>query len=278
MSWYLAVDFQLFLLTPFVSLLALWNHIAALCLLGVSSVLSMVLGVVYAYKGEWSIDFLDQSTYFADYYITPWFRAPPYLFGMMLAIVWFYHYRGTTRGLLPSLVGRVRRDRIFVYSLLAISFLLMGITVYGARGAYLDNPPSWSRQLMSVYIGLSKPAWTLGLALLCYLLFLGEGGLLKAFLECRAFTVLSRLTYCAYLIHPAIIYWTYGELLGPIHFSDEWYAFTYVGVLSSVMAVSAAVHLMVRTTTTTTSLPLNTHPEASSAEHSRLCLLMLLLL
>lgn len=237
---------QLFLLTPFVAAAGVWNHVATLTLLTISGVLSSVLAVVYAYKDEWSIDFLDQSTYFGDYYIVPWFRAPPYLLGMGLAVVWFHFYRGSSTGVLPSLGrGGVRRDRVWVYSLLAVAFFLMGLTVYGAQPAYRDNPPPWDKLTMSMYIGLSKPAWTVGLALFCYLLFLGEGGLIKSFLECRAFTVLSRLTYCAYLVHPAIIYWTYGELLGPIHYTDEWYALTYMGVLSSVVLVSTAVHLLV---------------------------------
>jgi hypothetical protein len=38
---------------------------------------------------------------------------------------------------------------------------------------------------MAAYIALSKPAWTLGLVIMCSLLFLGEGGPIKALLECR---------------------------------------------------------------------------------------------
>jgi peptidoglycan/LPS O-acetylase OafA/YrhL len=105
---------------------------------------------------------------------------------------------------------------------------------------------------------LSKPAWTVGLALLCYLLFLGklcvfffvhfslfsgslcgvfldeqkgrgeslaicvllislstqqptgEGGPIKWLLESRPFTVVSRLTYCMYLIHPGKCFGLFG--------------------------------------------------------------------
>ena len=103
--------------------------------------------------------------------------------------------------------------------------------------------------------------------------FTGEGGWIKSLLECRPFTVTSRLTvraytygalpepyqsrsranssktgshappnsqhhvlqslpptilnqqlkqYCAYLIHPAVIFWVYGDHLGPIHYSTVW--------------------------------------------------------
>jgi hypothetical protein len=46
-------------------------------------------------------------------------------------------------------------------------------------------------------------------------------------------------------VHPAIIYWVYDTLEGPIHYSTEWYAFTFVGYIASVTLVSAAVHLVV---------------------------------
>jgi len=75
---------------------------------------------------------------------------------------------------------------------------------------------------MSAYIAWSKPAWTVGLAIMSFLLFSGEGGVIRSLLQCRAFTVLSRLCYCAYLIHPAIINWYYGSLISPIHFTRIW--------------------------------------------------------
>jgi hypothetical protein len=38
----------------------------------------------------------------------------------------------------------------------------------------------------------------------------------------RPFTVWSRLTYCMYLVHPAVIYWMYNSMQGPIHYSSIW--------------------------------------------------------
>lgn len=127
------------------------------------------------------------------------------------------------------------------------SFVLMGATIFGAQGAYTDNPPAWSSLTTSMYVGLGKPAWTIGLALMCYLLFLGEGGVLKMFLECHAFTVLSRLTYCTYLVHIILIYWITAEFIGPVHYTDEWLVLMYVGFLGSGGAVATVLHLLVST-------------------------------
>lgn len=239
---------QLFLLTPFVAAAGVWNHIATLALLGLSCLLSAGLAILYAYRNAWSTVSVGGSDYIKYYYMAPWFRAPPYLIGMMLAIVWFHNHRGTSAGHIVALrFPNSGCNRLLVYSLFAASFVLMGSTLCGGQGAFTDIPPSWSKATMSMYIGLSKPAWTIGLALMCYLLFLGEGGVVKTFLECHAFTVLSRLTYCVYLVHVIIIYWLNGELLGPVHYSNNWLALMYSGLITMAMAVATVLHLLVST-------------------------------
>lgn len=58
---------------------------------------------------------------------------------------------------------------------------------------------------------------------------LGEGGPIRRLLESHALAVVSRLTYCMYLIHPSVIYWCYAQQVGPIHFSNLWLCVTYLG-------------------------------------------------
>lgn len=219
-----------------------------LALLAMGVLLSAVLAVASAYKKEWSVIIFGPSDFFTGFYVMPWFRAPPHLVGMMLAIVWFHYHRGSARAnLLANGSTNRPHDVLWVYVLFALSFVLMGIPAYGQQGAYADNPAPWSRLTMCMYIGLSKPTWALGLALMCYLLFLGEGGVLKAFFECRAFTVLSRIIFCVYLVHTCIMIWAYGEVLGPIHYTDNWLALLYMSFVTAAVSFAAAVHLLVST-------------------------------
>ena len=126
-----------------------------------------------------------------------------------------------------------------------MALFLFGITVLGAQGAYTNLPPDWSDETMSVYIALSKPAWTLGLCILSILLFIGEAPLINMILANRLTAILGRLTFCAYLIHPSILYWIYFSSNYPNHFSDIWYATTFLSVVSSVFLLSALFHLAV---------------------------------
>lgn len=42
-------------------------------------------------------------------------------------------------------------------------------------------------------------------------------------------TVVSRLTYCMYLVHPSVIFWLYAQQHSPVHFSGLWLCVTYLG-------------------------------------------------
>jgi hypothetical protein len=66
------VDFQIFLLMPFVAALAAYKHNFTLALLGVCTCVSVGYAWIAGYQNDWSIDILDQGAYFQDYYIKPW--------------------------------------------------------------------------------------------------------------------------------------------------------------------------------------------------------------
>jgi peptidoglycan/LPS O-acetylase OafA/YrhL len=139
----------------------------------------------------------------------------------------------------------IQRNNVYKYSLLVFALFLFAITVLGAQGAYTDLPPDWSDKTMSFYIALSKPAWTLGLCVLSALLFVGELPIISGILANRLTAVLGRLTFCAYLIHPSILFWHYYSEDNPDHFSDIWYALTFLSIVSAVFFLSALVHLAV---------------------------------
>jgi len=54
---YLANDFQFFIFAPFIALLAFWNHVVALTILGLGCVASIVYAHVEALNEHWTLDF-----------------------------------------------------------------------------------------------------------------------------------------------------------------------------------------------------------------------------
>jgi len=82
--------------------------------------------------------------------------------------------------------------------------------------------------------------WVLGLALVCAVLFAGQGGPLKRLLELPFWSVAARLTFATYLVHPMVIWVILGNRGGqPYHFTVVSIASDFVGF--STMSLVAAV-------------------------------------
>lgn len=84
-------------------------------------------------------------------------------------------------------------------------------------------------------------AWVLGLGLVCAVLFAGQGGLLKTLLELPFWSVLARLTYSVYLVHPMTIWVILASRGGqPYHFSLVALFSDFVG-FSAMSAIAGLV-------------------------------------
>lgn len=64
---------------------------------------------------------------------------------------------------------------------------------------------------------LGHTVWSIGLSWITVASYWGYGGPINAFLKFRGFLPLSRLTFCAYLIHPVIMVATSFRMDGPLH-------------------------------------------------------------
>jgi peptidoglycan/LPS O-acetylase OafA/YrhL len=174
--------------------------------------------------------------YFQSYYIVPWGRCPPYIFGIILAMVWFFYKEDLKKVVLS------RMQSLLLFS---IALFLFGITIIGGRGAYSNLPSDWSNLTMSFYIAFSKPAWTVGVFILVGLLFMEQLPWVDLILNNHLMAVLGRISFCIYLVHPAIINWYYYSAETPPHFNGLWYTINYLGLLSLSIIVSILVHLFV---------------------------------
>lgn len=268
-TWYLANDFQFFILVPFFAFFTVYSvknysHLFCLGILSLGSILSIVFAFVESYKNHWSINIYDASFlsgYFPNYYIKPWFRCPPYFLGMIVSIIWFHYFDTnnspflkTKNELEASLLGNdnkntmtilIRKNILLKASLFLISLGLFAIVVLGGQGAYSSTPSIWSNTVMSMYIALSKPTWTIGLSILSILLFIKELSLLQMILTNHFMAVLSRLTFCMYLIHPCILYWYYFSQIYPFHYNDSWYTLTYLSMVLATTIVSMIIYVCV---------------------------------
>lgn len=147
------------------------------------------------------------------------------MLGVAFAFLWIDFTAARDAGadhwwLNPFTANRRRRLTAPIAGLFGLSFLLLGLCAYGAQPAYHDGglPKFWD----VAYLALSRSAWCIGLLLCCFLCFQGYGGAVRALLENRVTAVLSRLTFAAYLVHPALIFLVFQDQQLPIHYSTIW--------------------------------------------------------
>lgn len=91
-------------------------------------------------------------------------------------------------------------------SLFSLSYL-----VYGLHVVHLDVAGS------ALYASVGHSAWGAALAWIVIACCTGYGGCVNSALSCRLLQPLSRLTYCAYLVHPIIMTMTNFQMDGPLH-------------------------------------------------------------
>ena len=68
---------------------------------------------------------------------------------------------------------------------------------------------------------------------------------IAAFLGSPMWLPLSRLTYCVYIVHPALIYGYYSMLTEPEVFSDRHVAVNFVFFSVTSYAVATVMHLLI---------------------------------
>ncbi|XP_033118039.1 nose resistant to fluoxetine protein 6-like [Anneissia japonica] len=233
-GWYLANDMQFFIISPFIIYL-LYHYffagIAAWCILLLTCFSSLIGESI---KHDLTTEFLPTNpnqTHFANdsAYVQPWTRISPYLVGMAVGYILF-KYQGRIRmSLTMTLLGWVTAT-------------VTGLAVvYGLYGNFHDN--LLSKAATVVYITLCRFAWAIALAWVVFACTTGYGGPVNSLLSWSAWIPLARISYCAYLLHPIIMFVFYFSLSTTVYFSDLLMVYFFLGNL--VISYAAAFVLSV---------------------------------
>lgn len=221
-SWYLANDFQFYIITIILLTLSTryfkLSAIATVCLLLASWAFTINISLRNGYTHKVSEPFES----FDFLYDKPWQRFGPYFMGMTAGYILAIH-RVKVPPKVPFSINII---------LWSVSLFILFIIIFGIDGGQLD--------LISTSLYVSFGHAGKNIHLLCnffklkyffLLLKIGWGfaliwitlscswGLAKPinnFLSFKGFLPLSRLTYCTYLIHPTIMMITSFQSDGPV--------------------------------------------------------------
>ncbi|XP_078365902.1 O-acyltransferase like protein-like isoform X1 [Oculina patagonica] len=240
-GWYLANDMQFYIITPAIlftayrfrlrGLLAITGVLASISFITTAVLIAhyniaiVQLGAAAQANGAAGVD--SQSLT----YEKPYCRIAPYLVGMVLGYILLHgkDWRLPTKVL----------TYLFNMAGWCFAIILAVSTLYGEyKVLRTDDPQLFSRAENITYGTFSRFAWSLALAWVIFACHRGLGGLVNKILSARFWIPLSRLTYCAYLVHPIVIITLFGSFETVRAYSDVHIAFCFVGVV--VISYAAA--------------------------------------
>ncbi|KAI5642502.1 acyltransferase family domain-containing protein [Phthorimaea operculella] len=202
-SWYMANDTQFYVVGIIILLLSVKHTKLSWGLLGLILISSWVTTIYISVSHNYKARIQEPFEMFDPLYDKPWSRIGPYLVGM---IVGWYLYKSKCQVKLP-------------YWLVALgwpcSLAVFGSLIFGMVDGYFEVWPT------AFYVSVGHTAWGVALAWVAVACCCGYGGLVNSALSYRGLLPLSRLTYCAYLVHPTIMMYTSALLDGPLHMQNS---------------------------------------------------------
>ncbi|RZF36827.1 hypothetical protein LSTR_LSTR012705 [Laodelphax striatellus] len=219
-SWYMSNDTQFYIIGIVILLISARHLKVASGLLVVFLVSSCLTTALVAVRYDYVVKIEEPFALFDELYDKPWTRLGPYLVGMFAG--WF----------LFKTNARIRISLFTTLSGWLLSLLTLTGLVYGVLGSRMGVASS------ALYIALGHTAWGAALAWIVIACCCGYGGFVNSLLSCRLLHPLSRLTYCAYLIHPVIMVLTSFQMDGPLHLHNGLVFILYFGNLVAAFLLS----------------------------------------
>ncbi len=170
-------------------------------------------------------------------YAKPYCRAPPYLIGMLAG--YLYWSWGSEK-------GRLRASTLTVLSGWVVSLFLISFTVYGmvgGGGRYVSH--DMDKFENALWGAFARVLWSIMLVWVTMACTYGYGGIVDSFLASPLWMPLSKLSFCAYLVHPLVLNTYYASQPQPLYYSDNNFIYIYIGNVFFTYAVAALVSLMI---------------------------------
>ncbi|CAN7937025.1 unnamed protein product [Ixodes hexagonus] len=171
------------------------------------------------------------NDYMRDVYIKPYCRVGPFLVGMLVGYV------------IHVTQGAIIIKRVYVWLGWALcAFVMLGVL-------YAMWPANTGQALPSLgwavlYGALSRTLWAAGLSWIVIASVAGYGGVVTKLLSFGALKPLSRLTYCAYIIHPVIMAVFYGSREEVFDFSPSLLTYFTLGNVTLSYGISFVLSLL----------------------------------
>ncbi|XP_013108228.1 nose resistant to fluoxetine protein 6 [Stomoxys calcitrans] len=224
-SWYLANDTQFYIIGALILIVGVRHFKLSAITTGVFLVLSWVTTAVIAFSNNHRPDTDDPLALFDKIYDKPWTRLGPYLIGMAVGWILFR----------TNCKIRLSKTKVAVAWILASVNLF--VLIFGLYRAEL------SQLTAALYSSLSHSAWALSLAWITIACSTGYGGFVNTLLSAPCLYPFSRVTYCAYLVHPIVIRSMALNTDSPLHLGGDTMVIMFFGFVVASYLLSFVVSM-----------------------------------
>jgi len=236
-SWYLAVDTQLYVLSP-IFLIPLWKYgkkalipiitFGILCL-GCTFATFMVNDFTLFRVQDDQVDLRQRLTYYPTHT-----RFPTWLIGVIFGYFLYTKNRGR----------QIPLAKKWVITGWCTAFLVMLADLWGPYWRILPTTPDAPIIEGAFYEPLSRTSWALSIAWIVWACYNGHGGLINDFLSWSFFVGFSRLSYCMYVIHRIVQLVNGARIQHDTRFSDydailRWWHDFGIALTASIFATLA---------------------------------------
>ncbi|XP_060591484.1 O-acyltransferase like protein-like, partial [Ruditapes philippinarum] len=203
----------------------LWGTVSCLCLI----LVNFISAGVISKQNHLSANLLaaNGNEAMADLYIKPWTRIGPYVVGFF------------TGYLLHITKCKVKMSQILNVVGWIVATTTAMLVLYGLYSP--DGTKILSDDTSAFYNATSRTAWGMCVAWVIFACASGYGGPVNKLLSWRAIIPLSRLTYCAYLVHPLVMYAYYSSKRTLM----RWYDFEMIYIFLGHLCVSYAAAFVI---------------------------------
>lgn len=248
--WYLANDFQFYLMTPFVIFVyCRYRKLGYACCFTLIAICMMINGILtakYDISPANNSENLAATTFLYE-------RAPgrmgAYFVGGIFGLSYFELSTCTKFPELQHTIPNYIYHQLKHSRLLSVFSLLIGVTLtslyvfplgdYFKKCAMGSTTNCWSKTSSVLYNTTARPFFVLGLGLAIAPTFVGRLRVVRGFLAAEMFTVIARLNYMVYMIHCFILFWILNDTRQAyyVNWVNQWYFSIGCIVLSIIFAV-----------------------------------------
>ncbi|XP_030750747.1 O-acyltransferase like protein-like isoform X2 [Sitophilus oryzae] len=230
-TWYLNIDWQLYLCSPIFLLLLSWKPKLGQAALFVALVTFIIVPFYITWVNELPALITnlhgDLVNFQNKYYLITHTRASPWFVGALMGYLVFQIKFG---------YYNIKLNKVLISGIWLTVLSLIPICIFVGHKDLTSE--KYNKYANAFYNSLVRPLWASCIGWIVFACTMGYGGFINSFLSLPIFQVLSRFTYSIYLLHVTILYMITYAAKSPAYFSIFHVAYSFWGITMMTFVLS----------------------------------------